>query len=152
MTRKTTSNGQKQPRRERWVKGNALAVAVHRACKLSPEDRELVVAPGRRALAALREGRATHSEWTDLAAVVRIAQAIEKQGIVKGLQQQFDSAKTALQAIYDRAIRPDGWVPSALYAQELNAISEAVRLHKFQLDQLGRGELIAALNATPKTL
>lgn len=150
--KKTTAHGQKKPRRERWAKGNALAVAVHRACKLSQEDRELVVAPGRRALAALREGRATHGEWVVLAAVVRVALAIEKQGIVNGLQEHLDSAKHALQAIYDRAIRPDGWVPGSLYAQELHAVTEAVRLHKFQLDQLGRGELIAALDATPKTL
>lgn len=150
--RKTTAFGRKLKHGAGWAKGDAVSVAIHRACKLSPDDRELVVAPGRRALAALREGRATHGEWVDLATVVRVARAIEKQGIVKGLQKHFDGATDALQAIYDRQIRPDGWVPGSLYAQELHAISEAVRLHKFQPDQLGRGELIAALDATPKTL
>jgi len=146
--KKTTAHGRKLARGTGWQKGDALSIGVYRACKIAPEDREMVVKPARLALDAMRQGRATENDWLMLASVVRVAQAIEKQAIVSGLQAHIDSARQALQAIYDRAMRAEGWVPGALYAPELHAITEMVRLHKFQIDQLGRGELITALDAT----
>lgn len=47
--------------------------------------------------------------------------------------RHFADARAALDAIRQRATRSGAWLPTALYAQELAAITEAVRLHEFQL-------------------
>lgn len=147
MTRKLSAHGRKLQHGTAHVKGDALSVAVYRACKISPAARSLVLQPAIQAIEALRKGQLTHGQWAALKAAADVGLAIERLGVVKGLRDQFDGAMQSLEAVYRRAIRTDGWVPGAVYAHELTAITEAVHLHKFQLDQLGRGELIDALNA-----
>ena len=147
MSRKLSAYGHKLKHGTARVKGDALSVAVYRACKISKADRAAVMRPSLQALEPLRKGQCTHDQWAALHAAIEVAQAIESQGIVKGLHAHFESARLALNAIHERAIRPDGWVAGAVYAHELHAVTEAINLHKFQLDQLGRGELIAALDS-----
>lgn len=147
MSRKISAHGRKLANGTAYAKGDALSTAVYRACKISQADRVLVMQPSLKAVESLRKGQCTHRQWAAMRAAIEVAQGIESQGVIKGLQAHLDSASQALNAIYERSIQSDGWTSGAVYAHELNAITEAVRLHKFQLDQLGRGELIDALNA-----
>ncbi len=72
-----------------------------------------------------------------------MAQGIEESGIVPGLHEYIASAVRAMASIRDQALASGAWRPTALYYYELDAIREAVDLHKYQLLQVTCGELHA---------
>lgn len=139
------SHGRK-PRRARWPAGDALSLAINKAAKPPAQDIASVIEPVQKAFQALREGVATEWQWSVLASAINVAQAIEKQGVVKGLHEHLYSAELALNSVYRRAMASSTWRATALYYLELDAIDTAVDLHKFQLNTLGRGELMRALD------
>ena len=122
------------------------------AAKPSKQDLEEVLQPLRDAVKALREGVATELQWSVAAGSVTVAQAIERHGIVRGLHEHITTAEQTLQDIYDRALRIGGgrYIRATLYFNEIDALNEFVRLHAFQLDQLGRAEMLAAMDAATK--
>lgn len=124
---------------------NPIELAILRAAALTPAEVEITMQPIAPALQALREGRASHDDWDNLQGMTTAALAIEAKGIVKGLRSVMQAAHDALANIYDRSQLHDGWRPTALYAPELAAITEAVRLHRWQLAQLSGGEYHAAI-------
>lgn len=145
----------KKPRkayRPRPVTAQTMTLARHYAAKPSVEDRAEVLGMLRQALRALREGVATERQWSIAAGGVTVALAIERSGIVRGLDGHLKAAEQALQDIYDRALRTGGgrWVRVTLYYQELDALQTFMDLHTYQVRQLGRGELLAAINAAQK--
>jgi hypothetical protein len=143
-------SGRTKPRRihRRATTTNPIALAVLQASKAEPEDIDLVIKPLQVAFTALREGVATELQWCVLASNVGIAMTIEQQGIVRGLGAHLVAADRALHAIYRRAMEHGAWRPTALYWQEIDAIDEFIPLHRFQLEQLSRGELARAVEKT----
>lgn len=144
-------SGRSKPRRRCRPSAIALdpiTLAMHRASRVSAEDVEAVLDPIRAAFKALREGVATELQWSVLASSVNVAMTIENQGVVTGLAAHLKAAEQALQQIYLRAIDSGGWRPPALYWQEIDAVDEFVPLHKFQLEQLSRGEVLKAMDKT----
>lgn len=145
----------KKPRkayRPRPIAVNTLDLALHHAAKPAAADRAEVLGMLRRAIQALREGVATEHQWSIAAGAVTVALAIERHGIVRGLLEHLKSAEQHLQDIYDRALRTGGgrWVRVTLYYQELDALQTFMELHTFQVEQLGRAELLAAIDAAKK--
>jgi hypothetical protein len=145
----------KKPRkayRPRPIAVNTLDLALHRAAKPAVADRDEILGVLRKAIQALREGVALEHQWSIAAGAVTVALAIERQGIVRGLQEHFKSAEQHLQDIYDRAMKTGGgrWTRVTLYYQELDALQLLYELHEYQLDQLGRAEFLAAIDAAKK--
>jgi hypothetical protein len=145
----------KKPRkayRPRPVTAHTMTLALHYAAKPAAADRREVLGILSSAIQALREGVATEHLWSIAAGSVTVALAIERQGIVRGLQGHLKAAEESLQAIYDRALRTGGgrWVRVTLYYQELDALQTFLELHTFQVRQLGRAEFLAAINAAQK--
>jgi hypothetical protein len=145
----------KKPRkayRPKPVSIDTMSLARHFAAKPSKQDREEVLGALRDAVKALREGVATEQQWSVAAGSVTVAQAIESQGIVRGLHEHITTAEQALQAIYDRALRIGGgrYIRATLYFNEIDALNEFVELHTFQFNQLGRSEILAAMDAATK--
>lgn len=137
----------RKPYRPRWQPtGNTMALALHKAAKPTADDIASVIDPVQAALKALREGVATEWQWSVLASAMNVAKAIEKQGVVKGLHEHLRAAELALNAIYGRAMATTTWCATSLYYIELDAVDTAVDLHRFQLNTLGRGELIRAID------
>lgn len=122
-----------------------MAVAKHHACKPSKQDRGEVLDLLGKALQALRQGVATEFDWSVAAGSVSVATAIENQGIVRGLREHIATTDRALQAIYDRAMRTGTWCRTALWFDEMDALANFLSIHRFQVDQLGRDELLAAI-------
>lgn len=133
--------------RPRLIAVNTLEIALHRAAKPAAADREEVLNMLRQAAQALREGVATELQWSIIAGAVDVAKAIEHQGIVRGLSEHLNTATQALQAVYDRAMASGQWKPTALHYYELDAVQTFVDLHTFQVNQLGRAEFLAAVDA-----
>ena len=141
----------KKPRkayRPKPVSLDTLAVASHFAAKPSKQDREEVLQPLRDAVNALREGVATELQWSIAAGGVSVAYAIERQGIVRGLHEHIKTTEKVLQNIYDRALRIGGgrYIGATLYFNEIDTLTEFLKLHTFQVNQLGRAEMLAAID------
>lgn len=143
----------KKPRkayRPRPVTCETLTLALHHAAKPSDEDLQDVLQPIAQCVKALREGVATESQWAIAAGAVQMAKAVERQGVVRGMVEHWANAERALQGIYRRAMTGDGWKPTALYYQELDALQEFLSLHTFQIRQLGRREFIHAIDGAER--
>lgn len=142
----------RKPYRPRQIAANPLAIALHNAAKPSADDRAEVLGILRQAVKALREGVATEHQWSIAAGSVTVALAIERQGVVRGLQEHLKHIERTLQDIYDRAMRlGDGrWLRVTLWFNEIDALNDLVDFHTFQLDQLGRAEFLKAVDAAQK--
>lgn len=143
---KTDNHGQRKPFVSRWSRTNTIALAIDGAAKPKRADIAAVVHPIQAAAKNMREGVATAADWGIVAGSLELAVAIEKQGVVRGLSEHFKAFDVAMQSIHDRCSLPAGWQRTPLYFHELDALREFVRLHAYQLNQLGRSEIEAALN------
>lgn len=108
---------------------------------------EQLLRPTRPALVALREGVATEQQWHTLASAVETALAIDSRGVVKGLRGHLLLGEQALAGIRLRAMDSGTWCPTPLYLQELDDVTEALRLHEYQLEQMGASRIARALRA-----
>lgn len=136
--------------RPRQIAVNTLGLALHRCAKPAREDRAEVLGMLSKALASLREGTASEHDWSIAAGGVATAQAIERQGVVRGLSQHLAGIEAALQAIYNRCRRPSLWLRPTLTEPEIEATHLLLELHTFQLEHLSRSELIAAVDQAQK--
>ncbi len=145
----------KKPRkayRPKPLSNDTMAIAKHFAAKPVREDRNEILTGLQASIKALREGVATEHQWSIVAGSLSVANAIERQGVVRGLAEHFASAEQALQNIYDRALRMGNgrWVRVTLYFYELDVLAEFFDLYKFQVNQLGRAEFLNAIDAARK--
>lgn len=137
----------KPSRKPRWLTNvNTLQLVTRRVALLTDTELAVTLEPLQTAFKALREGVATQWQWQLLASAINCAQAIDKQGVVKGLHQHLHAAEMALQAIGQRAMASGQWQPAALYFQEIDDLRDAIGFHKFQLQQLSLGEVHKAVN------
>ncbi len=79
-----------------------LLAAVEGSSALDAQEIAAVINPLRRAVDALRTGAASFDDWLRLASVVNIANAIERQGVVRGMASELAKCEAAVQAIGDR--------------------------------------------------
>jgi hypothetical protein len=124
-----------------------MALATSLAAKPPGSDIEQVLNVVHTAHKALREGHATEYQWSVLSGCLDVALAIERQGVVRGLQEHLASAQSALQNIYQRATAGAGWQSTSMHYFELDAVRTFVDLHAFQLKQLGRAEYLRAITS-----
>ncbi len=137
----TPHNGRKTPRRPRWPAiNNTFAVAQDNASKLQASDIKKILETINLSAKALREGVATELQWSIVAGAIDLANAIERQGIVRGMHEHLASADAALKSIHARATAAGPWKPATLHYFEIDTMSEFVNLHAFQLKQLSLAE------------
>lgn len=134
-------NGLRKPRQMRWLPQDPISLAKKRAARLTTAEVRDIMDPIKGAHRALREGVATEWQWTLLASAMNVAQAIERQGVVRGLKEHLHSAEMALAGIRQRAVATGDWQAPTLYFQELDNVTAAVNFHEYQLLQLSDGEL-----------
>lgn len=138
----------KKPRRVRWhPTPDTFALAMYHAAKPARSDIQEILDGLAQAHKAMREGVATDMEWSILSGALDIALFIERQGAVRGLIEHLASTEPVLQAIYDRANQPGGWVAPVLHFYELDIINAFVALHSFQIKSLSRAELVKAIRS-----
>lgn len=125
-----------------------LHTAVQGALKLDDAEINAVIAPMSAAVHSMRRGVGTFADWLSLAGAVNVGDSIERQGIVKGLAAELAAGRAALQAIADRISTADDiephWRAPTLYANEIAALTDLVRWHKYQLQNLSYSEFVAA--------
>lgn len=132
------------PRRTRRMAVNLVDIAAARATRLTQTERDQVLGALRGAVAALRRGVATELEWQLAVTAVNIGDAIEKQGVVRGLAEHLHSIDLALLEIGKRARATGEWRAPALYYEERDLMDLLVDLHNHQVKSLSYGEFIRA--------
>jgi len=148
---KTNANGLRIPRQVRVVL-DPIKHAIDGATKPSPGQLAQIKLSMQAAAKAMREGVGTERDWSVLAGELALAIAIERGGIVRGLMGHFESFDRVLQAIHDRCSKPvlvgqpAQWQRTALWHYELDELRNFIDLHSYQLTQLSRSELEAALD------
>jgi len=139
------------PRRVRYKPAvNMLNVVINRATRLTAAEVDQVMGPIRTSLTALREGVANDVQWGILCSAIEVGLAIEDQGVVRGLRGHLCAAEQALATIGKRALKSGTWRPTALHFDELEHVTEAMRLHQYQIEQLSAAEL-AKVHQAAKT-
>lgn len=130
----------RKPRQRREMR-DPFRTALMRATKHTAAELASIMGPMRACLKAVREGVATQLQFEVLQSSMVIAEAIEHSGIVRGLAGHIASALQACTAIEARALTSGAWVQTALHFYELDALTTAVDMHEYQLQQLSAGEL-----------
>lgn len=136
--------------RPRLVAVNTLDLALHRCAKPAREDRAEVLAMLGKALASLQAGTGSELDWSIAAGGLATAQAIERLGVVRGLADHLARIDRALQSIYNRCMSTQLWLRPTPSTEEQEALQLLLQLHTFQVNQLSRSELIAAVDLAQK--
>ena len=128
-------------RKPRPVYANPLIVARNQATRLTAAERATIMTPLRAAFDRLRQGAASDTDWCVLAGCVHLAQNIERQGVVRGLDAHLKEADQALCEVEARASASGRWRSPTLHFYELDALRLFVDdLFDFQLRQLSYAE------------
>lgn len=139
-------NGLRKPRRVRYPAiFNTLEIVKSAVTKPPKHDVDEVMHIMAAASKAMLQGVATEQHWSVLAGGVSMAQAIESQGVVRGMKEHWDSTDKALDIIFKRAHSTGAWKSPTLYFDEIDMITAFVNLHGFQVRRLSRGEYSAAI-------
>jgi hypothetical protein len=139
-------NGLRKPRRVRYPAiCNTLEIVKSAVAKPPKHDVDDVMNIMTAASKAMREGVASEKHWSILAGGVSMAQAIESQGVVRGMKEHWDSTEQALDTIFKRARSTGAWKSPTLYFDEIDMITAFVNLHGFQVRRLSHGEYRAAI-------
>jgi hypothetical protein len=128
------------PRRPRPIATNPITLAMNQATRLTVFERERIMVPLRAAVAALRQGVATEYQWMMAVTAVNVGDAIERQGVVRGLAGHLRDIDRALKGICDRAMETGEWRAPALHLEERDLVDLIVDLHGHQLKSLSFGE------------
>jgi hypothetical protein len=143
--KRTTQNG---ARRSRWIPDPyTVRRALMGAGKLTNAEVDQIIKPAEDAYRALREGVGSEVQWGIFASYISVSQRIEKQGVVRGLDEHLHSAEVALLAINRRSMATGCWLSPELYLQEIDTLSTALDLHRYQLQQLSATEYLRASRA-----
>lgn len=140
-------SGRTKPKRTRrvWDRLNPITVALNASTLFNDSEREDLMKPLREAMAALRQGACTESQWLQLATCVHVALCIEDQGVVRGLRPNFTEANNALSHIHDRAMSTGTWRAPTCYGHELNTMDTLLTLYAYQVNHLAAGEYRSAV-------
>ena len=122
-----------------------MARARRAVAKLTAPEIADIINPLQQCEKHLREGVATEDQVLVLSTAIRIALAIEEQGIVRGLRHHLQPALDALEAIHTRANATGRWVPTALWFYELDAVRVGMEMYGHQLRHLSARELHQAV-------
>lgn len=128
----------------RKPQGNPLAVINHHHTLLTTKEVADTMQPLRDGFDLMRAGVASNEHYVVVYTIFRIANEIEKQGVVRGLAEHIQQTLQACDSYYARCMHANVWTPHELEFAELDAMRTMIDLHEFQLQQLTASELHAA--------
>lgn len=148
MTKKTTPHGRRLARLSAAGtsrKRDGITMAKMLNTRLTADEINRIMGPCRAALQALREARATYSQWVVLCTASHVATAIEDGGVIRGQRGIFTAAEAALDSIGERCGHTaQAWRPSACHGHELTALADLVAAHSRQVHELTYSEYARA--------
>lgn len=121
---------------------NPIELAMHRAAKMTEQQRAELLAPGIVAVELLSRGAGSPDVWQQLADVYNIAEALAELRIAGNLPETLQAAQRAMAELARRVNAGRGWT---LYAAELQALREGIWLYGLQLEHCSAGEHLRAI-------
>lgn len=141
MGKKTTRYARRLANGHATRRSDGITVARMHNTRLTPAEVRRVIDPCKAALSALRQARATYTQWVVLCTACHVATAIEDGGVYRGQRQIMEDASQALDAIGERCGQTaEAWAPRASTGPELTAIADLVAAHHRQIVELTYGE------------
>lgn len=128
----------------RKPQGNPLAQINRLHSLLTPQEVQETMHPLRTGFDLMRARAATEDHYVVVYTIFRIAQEIEKQGVVRGLAEHIHAALQACDTYHGRCMQTGTWAAQELEFAELDAMANLIELHEFQLKQLTAAELHAS--------
>lgn len=128
---------------------NPIELAVHRASKLSAQQRQELLQPAHAALERLGRGQGSVGVWQQAADVLNIAEALCELRIANNLASTIADAQAAIAALMDRVRAGRGWT---LRGPELTALREGVWLYGVQLEHCSAGEHLQAIETVRRRI
>lgn len=120
-----------------------LEIAMNRAAKLLPAERELLVKPVQAAFQAFKLGQGNAAHLAALADALNVgADLAEKVKIASNHTGTLDAGRAAVLSLLDRYATSGSWT---LKGTEIAALDEALFICRVQLDYCSRGELAGAV-------
>ena len=117
-----------------------MMAAVEGSTTLDASEIAAVMRPARQAIDRLRLGQGTFDDFALAAGIINISLAIERKGVIKGLQADLDDCHRHLEAIGQRGGEVDAWRPPTLWAAEIKSLNVLANLHEQQLQVLSYRE------------
>lgn len=126
-------------RRERVARLLPIEVVSSRVRKLDQDQIDAMMNGLQTCLSLLRSGNGLLEHVMEFDCATKLAQLIERQGVVKGLKQSIDDADRAILTMRLRADKTNETI-GPLYGPEIAALEHLIVVHRFQLEQLSQGE------------
>jgi hypothetical protein len=123
-----------------------MMAAVEGSTTLDASEIAAVMVPVRQAIERMRLGQSTFDDFARLSSIVNIGLAIERKGVINGLQADLDECHRHLEAIGQRGGEVDSWQPPTLWAAEIRSLNVLANLHEQQLQVLSYREYSEARN------
>lgn len=120
-----------------------LEIAMNRAAKLLPSERESLIKPVQAAFQAFKLGQGTSAHLAHIADALNIGTDLaEKVKIASNHTGTLEAGKAAVLSLLDRHADTGSWT---LKGTEIAALDEALFICRVQLDFCSRGELAGAV-------
>lgn len=141
LAAKVASRHPTRPKHRGVKHADTMTLALHRATALTAQEVEQIIGRAETAFDALRQGQATYLHLCCLGTTCNLGLIIEKQGVVRGMQQPMSEAEQAIQELVRQGQSdPSGWKPPVMRSAQLLCLKELLVLHRFQLEQLSYNE------------
>lgn len=118
---------------------NAIQRAIERARKLSIEDQENLKRICTHAFTEFCAGRECMTHWKTAADALNVAEQLSELGIVSDFagRQRIAAGQAVLVAVIERCCVTGSWT---LWPLEMRALSDALWMHRVQLEHCSAGE------------
>lgn len=122
---------------------NPIDLACNAARTISQENRDKLLGPALAGYNALREGRASRSDWNAVIDCLNAGEALAQIGIGSNLEDEFIPCFQAMHAIATRMLDGKG---STCRATELEAIRHGLNNYGVQIKLCSQSEYNKAVN------
>lgn len=127
---------------------DTLEYASEGAAKVAPAEAARIMAPARRAVEAMRQGKGSYRDWQHVTSWINILAAVNDKGVIRGMLPYIAQIEEYTRAIYARAAggdartdeRPDHWNAPTLYHHELDSLRLVLDLARTVFDHLSLRE------------
>lgn len=126
----------------REIKANALDWAIAGVFTFPVETQRDIMKQPMASFELLRQGRASRDDWNQICQALNVGEALCELHIGDNLLDAFHQGHEALHQI---ALRMLGGKSSTCYAHELAAVTEALDMHKIQLQLCTQAEFSRAI-------
>lgn len=121
---------------------NPVEMAMHRAARLSPDQRRDLLGPADQCIELLCSGAGSVDVWRQVADAFNLAEALAELGIARNLRDALRVSQLAMARISDKVRADLGWLVDEDAA---HALRNGLWIYSVQLEHCSAGEHLRAI-------